>query len=103
MTHIRNYMYLLTFAYRYSNEYEPYARPDSNLGFINGGHPMGQYGGPGDQYGPGDDYGPPVDQYGRPLMMEEYDHYPQNYHYGPPEMEMGPEDDYEYGYSQGMR
>ncbi|WAR31213.1 KIFA3-like protein [Mya arenaria] len=79
----------------YGNEYEPYARPDSNMGFVNGGPAMDQYGQPIDEYGQ------PVDEYGRPIMLDEYDHYPQNYNFGPPEM--AGEEDYEYGYSQDMR
>ncbi|XP_052790502.1 kinesin-associated protein 3-like [Mya arenaria] len=82
-------------VYGYGNEYEPYARPDSNMGFVNGGPAMDQYGQPIDEYGQ------PVDEYGRPIMLDEYDHYPQNYNFGPPEM--AGEEDYEYGYSQDMR
>lgn len=80
--------------YRYGNEYEPYARPDSHMGFVmNGGHPM-------DPYGQSvDEYGQPIDEYGRPMMLDEYDHYPQAYPgYGPGEMV-----DDEYMYGPGMR
>ncbi|XP_052220256.1 kinesin-associated protein 3-like [Dreissena polymorpha] len=84
-------------VYGYGNEYEPYARPDSNMGFVNGGV--------GGGYGRGmDEYGPPLDQYGRPIQLDEYDDYPQNYHYGPPEVADDGEEGYGgYGYHQGMR
>ncbi|KAL4218964.1 Kinesin-associated protein 3 [Mactra antiquata] len=69
--------------YGYSNEYEPYARPDSNMGFVNG-HGMDDY---GSQI---DDYGQPVDEYGRPIMLDEYEHYPQDYQLD--------QNEYDYGY-----
>ncbi|KAH3798983.1 hypothetical protein DPMN_152587 [Dreissena polymorpha] len=43
-------------------------------------------------------------RYGRPIQLDEYDDYPQNYHYGPPEVADDGEEGYGgYGYHQGMR
>lgn len=81
--------------YSYGGEYEPYARPDSHMGFVmNGGHPMDPYGHMVDEYGN------PVDEYGRPLMMDEYEQYGQGYGgYGA----NGMADEEDYMYSSGMR
>lgn len=79
--------------YGYGNEYEPYARPQSNMGFVMNGHPMDDYA--GQNYG-----GHAVDEYGRPLMIDQYDDYP-NHYLGGGQM-IDDEEDY-YRYHQGMR
>lgn len=81
--------------FSYGNEYEPYARPDSHMGFVNG-H------GSDDYDHPIDEYGQPVDEYGRPLMLDEYEHYPQGYPQGYPygghHGQLVDDDGYDYGY-----
>ena len=42
------------------DEYEPYARPESHMGFINQGDPMDEYA--------VDEYGRPITPYGQPMM-----------------------------------
>lgn len=98
--------------FRYGNEYEPYARPDSNMGFVMNGHPTDEYGQP-----LVDEYGQPCDEYGRPLMLDEYEQYPpggEHYppgggHYPPgypqqyPQGYVDQDDEYDYGYHQGGR
>ncbi|XP_045200399.1 kinesin-associated protein 3-like [Mercenaria mercenaria] len=80
--------------YGYGNEYEPFARPDSNMGFVNGNAL---------DYDQVDEYGQPVDEYGRPLMLDEYEHYPQNYGYGSQHGQLVEDDRYDNGYDYGYR
>ncbi|KAK3581891.1 hypothetical protein CHS0354_024204 [Potamilus streckersoni] len=72
--------------YGYGSDYEPYARPDSHIGFVMEGHPVDEYGQPIDKYGQA------LDPYGRPVG-------PYGSGYGDPYMN-GSEEDYDY---QGMR
>ena len=82
----------------YGNEYEPYARPESNMGFVMNGHPID----PMDEYVHQNYGGHAVDEYGRPIIIDQYDDYP-NHYLGGGQM-MDDEDDYNYGYHhQGMR
>ena len=61
------------------DEYEPYARPESHMGFINQGDPMDEYA--------VDEYGRPITPYGQP-MMDPYGLYPNE----------EDDDPYMYGY-----
>ena len=66
------------------DEYEPYARPESHVGFIGDGHLMDEYGNVVDAYGQPigiDGYGEPViDDYGQYMNGDQYGD--MNYEYG---------------------
>ncbi|KAL3871441.1 hypothetical protein ACJMK2_039438 [Sinanodonta woodiana] len=53
----------LFYGGNYGSDYEPYARPDSHMGFVMEGHPVDEYGQPIDKYGQAP-YGRPVGPYG---------------------------------------
>ncbi|KAK3088496.1 hypothetical protein FSP39_019893 [Pinctada imbricata] len=87
------------------DEYEPYARPESNMGFINQGEPVDEFGRPFTPYGqmPPDPYGQmPPDHYDQ-MPPDHYGQMPPD-HYGqmPPDhygmYVNGDDDPYQYGY-----
>ena len=65
--------------FRYPNDYDPYERPESNVGFIHDGHAIDGYGRPVSRHG------------GRNMGGGGYDSYMNG--------GSNPDDDYDFGYS----